>query len=319
MNRDDIRKPLFVAIYARTSSANQRYNYSIDGQVAQCWDYCRRRNWIVRYVFIDECHSGGTVERPKFQLMLDKAKNGEINVIVFWKLDRFCRSLVDLVNIERMLRSWGVGLCSVTELIDTTTPVGRFNFRNIASVAELERELIGERARLGLHALARELKWPNPYPPLGYDKAEDGRLVVNAQEADLIRSIFKSYIEEKSMAQVAHILNKNGIKTKKGGEWTARAVKNILTNELYIGNYSVAGVNQYVAEYAIIDKDLFDRVQRIRLRFKEGSGKRPPMPPERKAIKVEKVLQKVRETFGKNGVQDFMVITNAGSSCYRRE
>ncbi|MGB9959692.1 MAG: recombinase family protein [Candidatus Bathyarchaeales archaeon] len=303
MNKEDARRNLFAAIYARTSSANQRYNYSIDGQIAQCWDYCRRRNWIVRYVFIDECQSGGTVERPKFQLMLEKAKNGEIDVIVFWKLDRFCRSLVDLVNIERMLRSWGVGLCSVTEFIDTTTPVGRFNFRNIASVAELERELIGERARLGLHALARELKWPNPHPPLGYDKAEDGRLIVNDQEADLVRRIFKMYIEEKSMAQVAHRLNIKGIKTKNEGEWTARAVRNILTNELYVGKYSVAGVSQYVAEYAIIDKNLSDEVQRIRLRFKEGSGKRPTMPLERKAMKVEKILQKVRETFRKNGIQ----------------
>lgn len=306
MNEEDVQKPIFAAIYARTSSANQKYNYSIEGQVAQCWNYCRRRDWVVRYVFIDECQSGGTVERPKFQLMLEKAKNREIDVIVFWKLDRFCRSLVDLVNIERVLRGWGVGLCSITEYIDTTTPVGRFNFRNIASVAELERELIGERARLGLHALARELKWPNPYPPLGYDKADDGRLIVNAQEADLIRSIFKLYIGEKSMAQVAHILNKNGVKTKKGGEWTARAVRDILTNELYIGNYSVAGVNQHVAEYTIIDKDLFDRVQRIRLRFREGSGKRPPMPPERKAMKVEKVAQRLREAFRKAGVQGFM-------------
>ncbi|MBS7646710.1 MAG: recombinase family protein [Candidatus Bathyarchaeia archaeon] len=302
MNKEDARRPLFAAIYARTSSANQKCNYSIEGQVAQCWDYCRRRNWIVRYVFIDECQSGGTVERPKFQLMLEKAEKGEIDVIVFWKLDRFCRSLVDLVNIERMLRSWGVGLCSVTEFIDTTTPVGRFNFRNIASVAELERELIGERARLGLHALARELKWPNPHPPLGYDKAEDGRLVVNAEEAELVRRIFKMYLEEESMAQVAYRLNAEGVKTKRGGEWTARTVRDILTNGLYVGNYRVAGINQHVAEYAIIDKDLFDRAQHVRLRFRRGEGKRPPMPPDRKAAKVERFIQKVRETLRKVGV-----------------
>lgn len=292
-------KAFFAAIYARTSSLNQKYNYSIEGQVAQCWDYCRRRGWVVRYVFIDECQSGGTVERPKFQLMLEKAKNREIDVIVFWKLDRFCRSLVDLVNIERMLRSWGVGLCSVTEYIDTTTPVGRFNFRNIASVAELERELIGERARLGLHALARELKWPNPHPPLGYDRAEDGRLVVNAEEAELVRRIFRMYLEEESMAQVAYQLNMEGVKTKKGGEWTARAVRDVLTNELYVGNYRVAGVNQHVAEYAIIDKDLFDRVQRVRLRFRGGDGKRPPIPLDRRSAKVERFVQRAREVLRK--------------------
>jgi len=296
---------IYAAIYARTSSLNQKSNYSIEGQVAQCWDYCKRRGWAVRYVFVDECQSGGTVDRPKFQLMLEKAQNREVDVIVFWKLDRFCRSLVDLVNIERVLRRWGVGLCSVTEFIDTTTPVGRFNFRNIASVAELERELIGERARLGLHALARELKWPNSHPPLGYDKAEDGKLIVNAMEAKLVQKIFNMYLETKSMAQVAYQLNKEGIETKKGCAWTPGAVKNVLTNELYIGNYRVAGVSQHVAEYIIIERNLFDEVQRIRLRFKDKGGRRAPMPIERKAAKVEGVLQKFREALRRFDIQGF--------------
>ena len=211
MSETTDEKVVFAAIYARTSSPNQKSNYSIEGQVNQCWSYCQQRRWVVRYVFIDECQSGGTIERPKFKLMLEKARNSEIDVIVFWKLDRFCRSLVDLVNIERMLRSYGVGLCSVTEFIDTTTPVGRFNFRNLASVAELERELIGERARLGLHALAREHKWPNPHPPLGYDKNEDGTLITNSSEAKLVRKIFNMYIREKSMAQVAFLLNREDL------------------------------------------------------------------------------------------------------------
>ncbi|MEM2145126.1 MAG: recombinase family protein [Candidatus Jordarchaeaceae archaeon] len=295
----------FAAIYVRTSSLNQKSNYSVEGQISQCWDYCRQRGWIVRYVFVDECQSGGTVERPKFQLMLEKARKSEIDVIVFWKLDRFCRSLVDLVNIERMLRRWGVGLCSVTEFIDTTTPVGRFNFRNIASVAELERELIGERARLGLHALARELKWPNPHPPLGYDKTEDGRLIVNVKESKLVRKIFSMYLDEKSMAHVAYRLNMEGVKTKKGSNWVARAVKDILTNELYIGNYSVAGVQQYVKEYAIIDKELFDKVQQVRLRFTKSSGERTPMSVDRKVAKVDEMLQRFREGLQKLGISDF--------------
>ncbi len=180
------KKPVFAAIYARTSCPNQRFNYSIKEQVNRCWKYCDDRGWVARHVFVDEGESGGTTDRPRFQLMLEKAKSGKFNAIVFWKLDRFCRSLVDLVNIERMLRGWSVGLCSVTEYLDTTTSVGRFNYRNLASVAELEREMIGERARIGLYALAREHKWPNPHPPLGYDKGDDGMLKVNKKEAKLV-------------------------------------------------------------------------------------------------------------------------------------
>lgn len=297
---------IFAAIYARTSSPNQKFNYSIKEQINQCWKYCSERNWVVRYVFVDECQSAKDVERLKFKMMLERAKEKEFNVIVFWKLDRFCRSLVDLVNIERMLRKWEVGLCSVTEFIDTTTPVGRFNFRNLASVAELERELIGERARLGLYALIREHKWPNPHPPLGYDKNQEGKLIINPGEAEVVRRIFAMYLQHKSMDQVAFLLNKEGIPTKKGKEWTARAVKDIIANELYVGNYNVAGLNEKVDEYRILDDQIFYRAQEVRLRFNKKGAKKPSMPPNRKVAKVEKILKKYREALRGFGISGMM-------------
>jgi len=287
--------PIFAAIYARTSSPNQRFNYSIKEQVHRCWGYCEQRGWIVRYVFVDEGESGGTIKRPKFQLMLENARAGKFDVIVFWKLDRFCRSLVDLVNAERFLREMRVGLCSITEYIDTTTSIGRFNFRSIASVAELERELIGERARLGLHALAKEHKWPNPHPPLGYHKNSDGTLMVNEDEAKLVRRIFEMYLHEKSMPQVAFDLNNEGVRTKRGKEWNARAVRDILTNEIYVGRYKVAGVNDFVEKYRIIDNDLFRSVNRTRLRYKMSGAERPPMPEIRKTTKIDNVFNRFLE------------------------
>lgn len=285
-------KSVFAAIYTRTSS---RSNFSIKEQINQCWKFCRDRGWTVGYVFVDECQSGGSVERPKFQLMLEKAKTGEFQVIVFWKLDRFCRSLVDLVNVERSLRHWGIGLCSTSEFIDTTSSVGRFNYRNLASVAELEREIIGERARLGLSALAREHRWPNAHQPVGYDKREDGKLVINEGETKLVKRIFKMYIREKSMPQVAFELNREEITTKKGGKWNARAVRGVLTNKVYVGEYKVAGVEDYIKEYKIVGEGLFKRANEIRLRYLNGRAKRPPMPEDRKASKIEKMFNKYRE------------------------
>ena len=300
-------KPIFAAIYARTSSPNQRFNYSIKEQVHRCWKYCEQRGWIVRYVFVDEGESGGTIKRTKFQLMLEKARARRFDVIVFWKLDRFCRSLVDLVNVERTLRAWGLSLCSVTEFIDTTTSVGRFNYRNLASVAELERELIGERARLGLYALAKEHRWPNPHPPLGYEKRDDGRLMVNAGEAKLVRRIFEMYLHERSMPQVAFKLNKEGILTNKGKKWNARAVRGLLINEVYVGKYKVAGVKDYVKEYKIVDGDLFKRVNETRLRYKKSGAKRPPMPKDRRAAKIEKMFNKYLELLKETGSTRFSV------------
>jgi site-specific DNA recombinase len=294
-NGNSEKKVVRAAIYARTSSPNQRFNHSIKEQVTRSWKYCDERGWVAKYVFTDEGESGGSIERPKFQLMLEKAKAGEFDVIVFWKLDRFCRSLVDLVNVEKQLRGYNIGLCSVTEYLDTTTSVGRFNFRNLASVAELEREMIGERARIGLYALAKEHKWPNPHPPLGYDKDESGRLVINKKEAQLVRRIFAMYIRTQSLPQVAFELNKKGIPTKKRKPWNARAVRDILTNSIYTGKYKVSGVEAQVKECRIIDDKLFKKAGGIMHRYMEGDAKRPPMPEDRRKAKIDRIFD---EYFG---------------------
>ena len=281
---------VFAAIYARTSSPNQRFNYSLKEQVNLGWKFCKDRGWVVRYVFVDECESGGTIDRPKFQLLLEKAKARRFNVIVFWKLDRFCRSLVDLINIEKILREWGISICSVTEYIDTTTSVGRFNFRSLASVGEFERELIGERARIGLYALAKEHRWPNSHPPLGYTQKDDGKLVIDTDEAKLVQKIFKMYIAEKCMPQVAFLLNKQDLHTKKGSLWNARAVHDVLTNEAYVGRYKVAGVNDFVKEYRILDDKIFAEVSEIRSRYRTSGAKRLAMPEDRKEAMLDKIF-----------------------------
>jgi site-specific DNA recombinase len=170
----------------------------------------------------------------------------------------------------------------------------------LASVAELERELIGERARLGLYALVREHKWPNPHPPIGYDKSKDGHLIVNASEAKLVNRIFRMYKRLKSIPQVAFELNKEGIRTKKCKEWNARAVKDIITNELYIGKFNVSGVQDYVPEYQMIEEKLFRSVNKIRLRYQNGGVKRPPMPEDRKKSKIEKIFDRYIEFIEKH-------------------
>ena len=171
----------------------------IDEQVRRCWERCQQAEWDVRYVFTDEAESGKNTDRPKFQAMLDRAREGRIDVVMFWRLDRFCRSLADLVRTEEQLNQWNVALQSITEYIDTTTPVGRFNFRNLASAAELESDLTGQRTKMGMYGLAKEHRWPNDHPPIGYDKAAKGTLCVNKDEARLVRRIFRLYLRERSM------------------------------------------------------------------------------------------------------------------------
>jgi len=285
---------LDAAIYARTSSNHQRFGYSIDEQVQRCWEQCDSSDWNVQYVFTDEAESGRNTDRPQFQKLLKRAKQGHIDVVVFWKLDRFCRSLSDLVKIEDQLSEFDVGLQSVTEYIDTTSPVGRFNFRNLASAAELESDLTSQRVKMGMHGLAKDHKWPNKYPPFGYRKTETDRLETIPAEATWVQRIFRMYLEERSMPQVAFLLNQAGLSTKKANEWTRQAVNTVLSNEIYRGEYTLAGYEDHVAEYRIVSDELFNEVEQVRYRFQSNTE----MHPERKQSKAERVLEEYKQAVG---------------------
>lgn len=290
-NEDD--QELRAAIYARTSSHNQEFGYSLDAQVRRSIDQCESFGWKVRFVYRDAAESGKDTDRPMFQRMLSASEKDVFDVVVFWKLDRFSRSLMHAVRLESKLRNHGVSLYSVTEQIDTTSATGRFNFRNIASAAEFERDMIRQRTQMGLNALASELKWPNDSPPLGYRLDSDRRLQIEEESAGVVREIFDLYMEERSMPEVAKILNSRGDRTELDGEWTPRAVGDVLRNEIYKGVYDVADVSKHVPEYQIISEEKFEQVTSIRHRFQSESSSRPSMSNSRK----EKAITRMRQMY----------------------
>lgn len=285
-----------AAIYARTSSASQRFGYSIGEQVRQCLDQCQLMSWEPVFIFRDEAKSGKDTDRPMFQKMLTNAEQGTFDVLVFWKLDRFSRSIMHAVRLENEFREFGVALHSVTEQLDTTTAAGRFNFRNIANAAEFERDLIKQRTKMGHTALALEHKWPNSTPPLGYERLDDGLLAIYPSEASTVRWIFKTYLQEQSMPKVAQMLNTHRRPRKKNSEWNPASVGNVLRNSIYVGEYSVGEVTEVAEEYRILSDDLFSRVTAVRHRFKRArNARRPPMGRERKQSRVEKTLDQYLE------------------------
>lgn len=281
-----------AAIYARTSANKPGFHYSIDEQITRCWNRCEQQDWEVIFVFTDEAESGTNTDRPAFQDMIEKAELGYFDIVVFWKLDRFCRSLTDLVNTEERLAENDVALQSVTEYIDTASPVGRFNFRNLASAAELESDLTSQRVQIGMHGMAKEHRWPNSHPPLGYDLADDQTLSVNTEEARLVRRIFKMYLKHRSMPTVAYKLNQEGITTKKGNEWCRWSIKKILSNELYCGEYRLGEFKDEVPEYQIVIERLFDAVTETRYRFQHSKGQ---ISEERKRSKADKILSQFKK------------------------
>ncbi len=300
LNSDE--KNLKAVIYARTSSASQRFGYSIDEQVRQCWQRCQRLNWDITHIFRDEAVSGKDTDRPMFQQLIKQVQAEAIDIVVFWKLDRFSRSLIHAVQLEQEFREYGVALHSVTEQIDTTTPTGRFNFRNISSASEFERELITQRSQMGMKGLAMEHKWPNNKPPFGYNMKNNGKLVIDSDEADVVQSIFEKYIELRSMRKVALSFSETTKKEAPNQQWTIQDISRLLRNELYIGEYKVAGVEEYVAEYQIVEESTFDQVSSIRMRFQTKGCSRDRMPCSNKETRVKKVADQynnyLKSSFG---------------------
>jgi len=133
-----------IAVYIRVSSEDQ----NTEIQKEQCLAYCKMKGWSDIEIF-EEKMSSASFNRPQFKAMLDKALLKEVNVVLFWKFDRFSRSLRELIDTMALLESHGVSIVSISESLDTTTSSGRLMVHIIGAFAEYERNLIAERTRIG--------------------------------------------------------------------------------------------------------------------------------------------------------------------------
>lgn len=249
---------LEAAIYARVSSPKQA---SIPQQVALCRKRLESLGHRVRFILREEGVSAKTIDRPRLQQLFQLCQEGKVGVVVVWKLDRLVRSLRDLLNTHKLLEGLGVGLISVTEQFDTTTSFGRFSFRNIASAAELERELIGERTSMGKLALASRGCWPNQMPPYGYDLGADRKLQVNDVEAAVVKRIYRDYAHGVPVTEIARQLSAQGILSRRERSFSTGALDLILKNRLYRGEWSVMGITQKRPDLRLVSTRTWNQIQ----------------------------------------------------------
>jgi putative DNA-invertase from lambdoid prophage Rac len=161
-------KSLRVAIYVRVSTTHQ----SAEMQLEPCEAMARHRGWEVVATFRDEGFSGRTAKRPGLRKMLDRARRGDFDVIIVYKLDRIFRSIVEFANLMVELDTWRVRFMTATQPIDTDdkTPIGNYVRAILSAVAELESELARERTRDGVANARRKGK------PMGRPKRSVDRL-----------------------------------------------------------------------------------------------------------------------------------------------
>jgi site-specific DNA recombinase len=217
-----LTRKLRCAIYTRKSTEEgleQNYN-SLDAQRDACLAYIasqKSEGWVpLPDAYNDGGFSGGTLNRPAIQRLLDDVREGFVDVIVVYKIDRLSRSLADFAKLVELFDAQKVTFVSVTQSFNTTTSVGRLTLNILLSFAQFERELGGERVRDKIAASRAKGIWMGGMPPLGYDVVER-KLVPNPTEAALVRRIFERYIALGSMTTLCRELRAEGVTTK---SWT---------------------------------------------------------------------------------------------------
>jgi site-specific DNA recombinase len=209
-------------------------------------------------------------------------ERGRIDCVVFYKLDRLSRSLLDFVKLAEFFDQHNVTFVSITQQFSSTTAMGRLILNILLSFAEFERAISAERVRDKITAAKKKGKYLGGTPAYGYDvDYKNTKLVVNQEEAKLIRHIFRRFIETGSCLEIARDLNAKGVPTKswttkngsfhQGGPWNTQHVYRALNNRTYLGE-TVHNGNSYPGEHqAIVSKDLWERVQRI---FENGTARK---------------------------------------------
>lgn len=249
-----------AVIYARYSSDSQREE-SIEGQLRECTEYAERNGITVLRSYIDRALSARTADRPEFQNMIKDSEQKLFDVVLIWKLDRFSRDRYDSAHYKRILKKNGVKVISVKENI-SDGPEGIILESMLEGYAEYYSAELSEKIQRGQKENALKCKNNGGNTPLGYVVGTDGVLAVDPLTAPLVTEIFTRYDSDESISEITASLNGRGLKTKKGKAFKIGGVSLILKNRKYIGEYQYGSVIIPKGIPAIIDDDLFDRVQR---------------------------------------------------------
>jgi DNA invertase Pin-like site-specific DNA recombinase len=266
------------AIYTRKSTEEgleQAFN-SLDAQREACAAYIlsqAHEGWeLVNEHYDDGGWSGGNMARPALQQLLADVASGKVDVIVVYKVDRLTRSLADFARIVEALDKAGASFVSVTQAFNTTTSMGRLTLNVLLSFAQFEREVTSERIRDKVAASKRKGMWMGGPVPLGY-RLDDRKLLIDENEAETVRLIFRRYAELGSVGTLANELAAAGVRTKVrrhangrsvgGVAFTRGSLAQLLQNPLFAGKVSHRGELFDGEHEAIIEPELWGQVQRL--------------------------------------------------------
>ena len=271
-----------AAAYARYSSDNQRAE-SIEAQLHDIKEWAAQNDCIIVRIYTDEAETGTNDDREGFLQMMADSRNGDFDVVLVHKSDRFARNKWDAAIYKKALHDNEVKLIYVTQpMLCDDTPESFLMEGIFESLDHYYSLNLGREVMKGHNTNARECKHNGGRPPLGFNVDPDTHTyVINEQEARAVKHIFEMYAEGMSYDMIIRDLNENGFKTKTGSRFCKNSISDILRNEKYLGIYiynravhKVKGKrNNRITKPEdqitripggmpqIIDQDLWDKVQ----------------------------------------------------------
>lgn len=242
-SREEIKqssKRLKVAAYCRVSTDEKEQINSYKAQIEYYTEKINKNpEWQMAGIFADEGISGTQAKkRPEFLKMIRQCRQGKIDLILTKSFSRFARNTLDSIDYIRELRSLGIGVVSEKENMNTLNEDSEMLITILSCFAQAESESISKNVSWGIHQSFKNGNVPMQYSRfLGYRKNEDGQTEIVPDEAEVVKEIYRCYLDGMSMNLIADRLNKKGLTTKKNNSpYRKSVIQRILTNEKYTGD-----------------------------------------------------------------------------------
>ena len=274
-----------VAAYCRVSTDQEEQLSSYEAQVNYYTTYIEKQpDYECAGIYADEGISGtSTKKREQFNKMIADCKAGKIDMIITKSISRFARNTLDCLNFVRLLKDLGIGVVFEKENIFTLDSKGEVLLSILSSLAQDESRSISENSTWGIRRRFEQGRlFINATKFLGYDKNQNGNLVINEKQAKIVRRIYTEFLDGKGANRIARELERDRVQNWNGkAKWYENSIRKMLTNEKYMGDallqktYTVDFLNKKRAENtgqvpqyyvedshpAIIDKEMWEAVQ----------------------------------------------------------
>lgn len=285
-----------VAAYARVSSGKDAMLHSLSAQVSYYSALIQKHiGWLYCGVYADEAFTGTKDSRDGFQSLLAECRAGNIDMVITKSISRFARNTVTLLETVRELKALGVDVYFEEQNIHTMSADGELMMTILASYAQEESRSASENQKWRIRHGYERGELVNLRFLFGY-KIEKGQVAVDPEKAEVVREVFRRALEGESLSSLATDLNRRGFTGVLGGRWNAMRIREMLSNEKYLGNALLqkqyrnnhlekkeipnrGELPQYYAEgthEAIIDRATYDAAQRLLAKLRANAQVRSP-------------------------------------------